>query len=411
MIKTHSIRHVTKYNGMVLDTVKYFFSGDFNNRSKIREFEDLFAKYIGTKYAIAVCSARTGLKLLLRSLGLNQNDKIVFPSCTHKSMPKAALDIKLNPVFCDIDKDSYNIDLKSMTKAINKHKPKVVIATHLFGSPSDIKKINNTCKKQNIIVIEDCCQALGAEYNNQKVGSIAKAGIFSFDTIKGINCFGGGIITTNDKELADKIRNYQSNYPINKIKMLKKILLCYTELLFINPTIYGTLVRPFLLNSFMSKTIKNYYKRQKLKSKAFDNNFSGFQAKLGIKQLNNLEKNITDVINKAELLRKNLSTRLKSQKHLKNSKPIYYIFPVELSNSNHLRNKLLLKGLHIGISEEVIDNCAEMFDPKYQKEDLPNTEELYKKTIRLPFSNNLKEKDINKIASAINNINSAEKSK
>jgi dTDP-4-amino-4,6-dideoxygalactose transaminase len=169
-------------------------------------FEQEFASYIGTKYAIGVNSGSDALYLSLKSLGIGPGDEVITVSHTFISTVDAIARNGAKPVFVDIDQDTYCIDV---TKIAEKITPmtKAIIPVHLYGHPADMFRIMALAVKHNLYVVEDCCQAHGAEYKSKKVGSFGICNSFSFYPIKNLGCYGdGGIITTNNEALAKHLR-------------------------------------------------------------------------------------------------------------------------------------------------------------------------------------------------------------
>ncbi len=172
---------------------------------KISEFETRFAKYIGVKHAIAVNSGTAALHVALASLEIGAGDEVIVPPFTFVATATAVLHQNAIPIFVDIDPETYCIDPNAIEKAITPN-TKAIIPVHLFGHPADMESILKIGRENNIPIIEDACQAHGAKYKNKKVGSIGDLGCFSFFESKNMMTGEGGIITTNDDELAEKCR-------------------------------------------------------------------------------------------------------------------------------------------------------------------------------------------------------------
>ncbi len=172
---------------------------------RIKKFEKEFAKYIGTKDAIAVNSGTAALHVSLCALGVGPGDEIIIPPFTFVATATAVLHQNAIPIFVDIDPKTYCINPEEIEKAITP-KTKGIIPVHLFGHPADMDAILEIAEKHNLFVIEDACQAHGAEYKGKRVGSIGELGCFSFFESKNMMTGEGGIITTNNSELADAAR-------------------------------------------------------------------------------------------------------------------------------------------------------------------------------------------------------------
>ncbi len=172
---------------------------------RIKKFEERFAKYTGTKEAIAVNSGTAALHVALSALDVGPGDEVIIPPFTFVATATAILHQNAIPIFVDIDPKTYCINPAEIEKAITP-KTKGIIPVHLFGHPAEMDSILEIAEKHNLFVIEDACQAHGAEYKGKRVGSIGDLGCFSFFESKNMMTGEGGMITTNNSELADAAR-------------------------------------------------------------------------------------------------------------------------------------------------------------------------------------------------------------
>ena len=166
---------------------------------KGKEFEKNFAKFIGTKYALTTNSGTSALHLCMLSSGIGRGDEVITTPFSFIASANCILMCGAKPVFVDVDSRTFNIDVDKIKSAITK-KTKAILPVHIFGQSCDIDKIMEIAKKHNLIVIEDACESIGAEYNGQRVGTFGKAGVFAFYPNKQINTGEGGMIVTDDKE-------------------------------------------------------------------------------------------------------------------------------------------------------------------------------------------------------------------
>lgn len=174
----------------------------------IGEFEKAFAEFCGVKHAIATNNGTTALHLALIALGLQPNDEVIVPTVTYIATANAVKYCGATPVFVDICSETMNIDPSIIEKKITP-KTKGIIPVHLYGHSADMKPIMEVAQKHNLWVLEDAAEAHGAEYSGQKVGSIGHCAIFSFFGNKIITTGEGGMVTTNDDELAEKLRLFR----------------------------------------------------------------------------------------------------------------------------------------------------------------------------------------------------------
>ncbi len=178
--------------------------------SYIKRFEDGFAKYCDTDHGIAVSNGTVALHLALVALGIKEGDEVIIPDLTFAATANAVLYTGAKPVIVDIEEDSWCICPNEIEKAITA-KTKAIIPVHLYGQPCDMEKIMTIAKRHNLYVIEDCAEAHGAEFKNQKVGSFGDVGCFSFFANKVITTGEGGICITQNKELALKMQQLRDH--------------------------------------------------------------------------------------------------------------------------------------------------------------------------------------------------------
>ncbi len=181
-------------------------SGRYIGGSVVASFEQQFAAYHGVNQCVSCNSGTDALYLSLRALGIGSGDEVITTPFTFIATSEVVSAVGAKPVFVDIDATTYNLDLQQIAAAITP-KTKAIIPVHLFGQPVDMTALMDLAKVHNLIVIEDCAQSTGASWAGQRVGSIGHVGCFSFYPTKNLGgCGDGGAITTNDPEIAAKLR-------------------------------------------------------------------------------------------------------------------------------------------------------------------------------------------------------------
>ena len=169
---------------------------------KLGEFEHAFAEYIGTKRAVAVNSGTSGLFLCLEALGIGSGDEVITTPFTFISSTTSIMMTGARPVFVDIDPENLNIDPSGIESAIT-DKTKAILPVEVFGNPAGFDKVCEIADAHDIVVVEDSCEALGSSLNGRKVGSFGKMSVFAFYPNKQMTTGEGGMILTDDDELAD----------------------------------------------------------------------------------------------------------------------------------------------------------------------------------------------------------------
>lgn len=180
-----------------------FKSGMITNAKYVQEFEERIQKQLGVKHAIVVNSCTSGLILILKALDLK--GEAILPSFTFHATAHAVVWNNLTPIFVDCDRETFTIDPNVVEKAITP-KTAVIVAVHTFGNPPDIKALESIAKKHNVPLIFDAAHGFGAQYQGNAVGGEGKAQSFSMSPTKLLTAGEGGVVTTNDTELARKVR-------------------------------------------------------------------------------------------------------------------------------------------------------------------------------------------------------------
>jgi len=184
--------------------------GRFIMGEELRRFEEEFARYIGVGHAVGVNSGSDALFLALRALGVGRGDEVITASHSFISTADAITRNGATPVFVDIDPSTYCLNVSRAESAITL-KTKAIIPIHLYGHPADMPAVMALARKHKLHVIEDACQAQGAEYGGKKAGSFGRMGCFSFYPTKNLGAYGdGGMITTDNSILAGKLRRLRN---------------------------------------------------------------------------------------------------------------------------------------------------------------------------------------------------------
>lgn len=176
----------------------------FHGGHYTREFENKLSTLLGCKHVIAVNSGTAALHTALLALGIKRGDEVIVPSFTFVATANVVLACGARPVFADISED-YNIDPNQVKKLITK-RTRAIIPVHLYGYPANMDEINEIASKHGLFVIEDAAESLGAEYKGRQTGTLSDIGCFSFYATKVVTTGEGGAISTNNDELAEKLR-------------------------------------------------------------------------------------------------------------------------------------------------------------------------------------------------------------
>ena len=169
----------------------------FVGGESVVKFEEEFGRYIGTKYAVSVNSGNSALQISLMALGIGDKSKVITPTNSFIASANCIRMTNAEPILTDIDMDDGGIDLSNHKDRVN-----AIIPVHIYGNPCDFDSVKSFAEEENIPIIEDACQAHGAEYKGKKVGSLGDVGCFSFYPTKNMTVGGdGGMTTTETKKL------------------------------------------------------------------------------------------------------------------------------------------------------------------------------------------------------------------
>ena len=172
---------------------------------RVQEFETILKTYMNVKHVIAVNSGTSALHASLLSIGIKQGDEVILPSFTFVATANSVMAAGATPIFADINKQDYTIDVVDIEKKINKI-TKAIIPVHLYGHPSNMNEINSIAREHSLYVIEDACQSLGSTYFQKQTGTLSDIGCFSFYASKVITTGEGGAIATNNDDFAENLK-------------------------------------------------------------------------------------------------------------------------------------------------------------------------------------------------------------
>ncbi len=306
------------------------------------------------------------------------------------------------PVFVDVDPKTYNLDIDSIKRYITP-KTKAIIATHLFGQPCDIDKLQKICDERDIRLIEDCAHSCGAEYKGKKVGSFGDIGLFSFSLPKNITCFGGGMLTIKRPEIRDNVRKIQASFPEGrKTKIVKGVLAGYMSHFFLSPKIFSFFSYPFLrildlfnvdiTDTILNKELEKFYNKD---SESSGGRLSNIQAKAGLLQLSRIDEVNDRLRNNADFLSRHLKniSRIHLPRATALSKGVFSYYRILIDNPDRLKRLLLREGVD-SQRGNIIDCSKLKFFRTKEKDGYPNAEMLSNRGLEIPNNYLMKETDL-----------------
>jgi perosamine synthetase len=219
---------ISRYGSRVIPITQQII-GDLERRGEliegphVAEFEAAFSLRVGGRSAVSVSYGRMAFYYLLEAFAFPAGSEIIFPALTFWVVPEIARVLGLTPVFADVDPATFNLTPRSFRRAITA-KTVAVVPTHLWGLPCDMNEIGGIAARHGIAVIEDCAHALGATFRGRSVGTLGDAAFFSFQMIKPLNTYGGGMAVARDPAIAREVRRLADSAPLPLLKAIKEKL-------------------------------------------------------------------------------------------------------------------------------------------------------------------------------------------
>lgn len=360
----------------VVDSLK---SGWIGTGPKVTRFENLVAEYTGAKYAIALNSATAGMHLSLIACGVKAGDEVITSPMTFAATANVVEHIGATPVFVDIDLTSMNIDPAKIEAKITK-KTKAIMPVHMAGRPCRMDKIKKIAGKYKLKIIEDAAHAMGAKFKNKRIGSVGDVTAFSFYVTKNLITGEGGMVTTNDKKIAETIRVYS-------------------------------------LHGMSKDAWKRYsdagFKHYLIEVPGFKYNMMDLQAAIGIHQFYDFEENqkrrkiIWDFYNESF---KDLPLITPSDPD-HDTEHAYHLYTILVDidrlkvSREEIQQALYAENIGIGI-HFISLHLHPFYKNKYKlkRGDFPNSEFVSDRTISLPFSAKLTDKDARDVVKAVKKV-------
>ena len=293
---------ISRYGARVLDNTEEIAAGckargEFIQGPQTAEFEAAFAHRHGMepRHAITASYGRMAFYYILKAFDFPPGSEIVFPALTFWVMPAMAKVAGLKVVFADVDPATFTMDPAALERAITSN-TRAVVPTHLYGLPCDMDGILGIANRHNLRVIEDCAHTLGAMYDRRPVGTLGDASIFSFQTLKPLNLYGGGLALVRDPDLAARVRAlaYAEPWPDEK-RITSRLLVGRLQRIFIRPWVFTISAFPILWFSALIDANPDVYLWEKIRSLSplpdvYTERFPNVQAAIGLAALEKLDE-------------------------------------------------------------------------------------------------------------------------
>ena len=373
----------------------------------VEQFEAEFARFIGVRHAIGVSSGRAALYLAIKALGLAEGDEIIMPAYTFHIVPLVINACGLKPVFVDVSPDTYNIDVAALEKHITP-RTKAISATHMYGQPCDLEPILKIAQEHGLKVLEDCAHACGAMYKGRKVGSFGDLGLFTFAMAKNMPCFGGGMMTTNDSDLYNRLLSLVQFPQSNRHKSLwKEVISTTINYLCTRPKMFALGIYPLMraLSAAGSPAFDREPGQETVSPAEIQGKFptrlTNLQAAVGLHQLTRIEAINSKVSQNARLYNQELQAhnQIKTPQLSSERTHTFLYYRLEVADRPNLRARLFRKG--VDTAPDDMSDCTTLA-PFYQYNvNVPVARSLPEKILEIPNNLNLREDDIRYIARCI----------
>lgn len=375
-------------NASVLECFK---NAQYIMGENVKQFEKEIANKIGVKHAITVGNGTDALIIALKSLGIKEGDEVITTDYTFFATAESIRFVGATPVFCDVELDTYNIDPSQIEEKIT-DKTKAIICVHLFGNACKMDEINDIAKRHNLYVVEDAAQAINSQYNGKNVGNLGDVACFSFFPTKNLGCFGdGGMITTNDDDLATIIRalkvhgsgeNGMKAYAILNDEEVEVV-----EQNSGDNTVYNPLKYYNYLIGHNSRLDEIQAAILRIKLKHLDEYTENRRS---------ISHRYIDALKDTSLV---MPTETEGGKH------VFHLFILQSENREEIESKLKEKGIATGTYYKVPMHLQKAFnDLGYKKGDFPNAEYLSERTFAIPLFPEMNDEEREYIINSIKEI-------
>ena len=398
-IARYGVRSIPGDEKVIVDA---FRRGEAVSGPAIAEFEERFASYHQLEHATAASFGRMAFHYILRALDLPEGSEIIFPALTFWVVPEIARRAGLRPVFVDVDPATFNLDPAKVEAAVT-GRTRAIVPTHLYGQPCAMTEILRVAEKHNLIVIEDCAQAAGARYRGRLVGTFGTASFFSFQMLKGINTYGGGMTLTNDEALAGRIRQWAEKEPAPTTKdLLKRFAKAYVARVGVSPkafTFWGfplqaaaTLVGHRDLSNYIWEKIRplDHFPR------TYHQKYSNVQALIGLRGLAKLDEFNSRSRAHASQYTNALgdSTNIKTPFVLAEAEHVYYQYCIYTTDPALTSRRAIRRGVDIETTH--VDVCSKLELFAEFGGSFPGAEAT-EKALQLPVYSRLRSSDVERV--------------
>ncbi len=411
MMRTIARYGVRSVPGDEKEIIAAFRRGEAIEGPAIAEYESRFAEYHRAGYATAASFGRMACYYILRALDLPGGSEIIFPALTFWAVPEIARQAGLTPVFVDVDPTTFNLDTAKIEVAITE-KTRAIVPTHLYGQPCEMTEIMRLADRHNLIVVEDCAQAVGARYRGRLVGTFGHASFFSFQLLKGINTYGGGMALTNDPAIAARVREQATNEPPQSTgDLIKRVGTGLIVRGLVSPegfTFWGFPIQA--TTSVFGNFDFSKYLWEKIRPldpfpRNYRQRYSNVQALLGIRGLNKLPEHNARSREHALRYTRGLSDcrAVQTPRVLPDVEHVYYQYCVYVSDPARASRRAIRRGVDFETTH--VDVCSSL--PLFKEFAAQcRGAEITERALQLPVYSRLRSSDVERVLRVVREVTS-----
>jgi perosamine synthetase len=383
-----------------------FRRGEAVSGPAIEEFEQEFARFHGMDHATAASFGRMAFHYILQALDLPAGSEIIFPALTFWVVPEIARRAGLRPVFVDVDPATFNLDPSKIEAALTE-RTRAIVPTHLYGCPCAMSEIVKIAERHGLLVIEDCAQAAGARYRGRRVGTFGIASFFSFQMLKGINTYGGGMVLCDDADVSRRVRQQVLQEPPPSVRdLLRRFAVGYGARVAVSPktfTFWGfplLATASFLGHRDLSRFVWEEIRPLERFPRTYHQRYSNVQALLGLRALANL-----DGFN--ERCREHAARYTRGLIGWHNIQPlvvpddvehVFYQYCVYASDPQRLSRRAIRQGVDIETTH--VDVCSKLELFRKFRADCPGAEAT-ERALQLPVYSRLRASDVDRVLATV----------
>jgi len=368
----------------------------------VTEFEQAFAEYHGLDQAITASFGRMAFYYLLRALDLPPQSEIILPAVTFWVIPEIARCAGFIPVFVDVDAGTFNLDPAHIEAAVTE-RTRAIVPTHLYGQPCEMSEVMRVAERHDLIVIEDCAQAAGARYRGRPVGTFGHASFFSFQMLKGINTYGGGMVLTNDSNLALKVRaQVDAEPPQTTAELIKRFAAGVATRSLVSPKGFVWWGVPLgagaslLTNHDFSQYFWERIRPLDRFPASYRRRYANVQAILGLRALKQLDEFNQRSRAHADVYTRGLAAwpAIATPQVISGAEHVFYQYCIYVSNPGRARRRAIRRGVDLETTH--VDVCSSLSLFREFAADCPAAEKSAA-VLQLPVYSRLRPADVERV--------------